>query len=79
MGDVVDADQDDRDVGLDRQGPVELAVQVGATGADHGERAQVDPAVGALGDAAGQQRARGLLDAVDAVARRRWSRRAARS
>ena len=35
--------------------------------ADHRERAQVDPAVGLLGQPAGEQRAGGLLDPVDAV------------
>ena len=78
VGDVVGADQDHRDVGLDRQRPVDLAGEVGGLGADHGERAQVDPPVGPLGDAAGQQRAGRLLDPLDAVARPRRSRRAAR-
>ena len=70
VGDVVGADQDQRDVGLDRQGPVDLLVEVGGLGADHGEVAQVDAAVGVLGHAAGQQRPGGLLDTLDAVAGR---------
>ena len=42
-------------------------VEVGGRRADHGELAQVDPPVGPLGQAAGEQRAGGLLDPVDAV------------
>ena len=53
--------------------------EVGGAGADLRERAQVDPPVGALRHPAGEQRAGSLLDPVDAVARPRSSRRAARS
>ncbi len=70
VGDVVGADQQHRDVRLDGQCPVELPGQVGGAGADLGERAQVDPPVGALRGAAGQQRAGRLLDPLHAVAGR---------
>ena len=58
---VVGADQDHRDVAARSAAPVDLAGEVGGLGADHGERAQVDPPVGPLGHAGGEQRARGLL------------------
>ncbi len=67
MSHVVAADQDDRDLGLDRQGPVDLLLELGGAGAHLAELAQVDPSAGVLGDAAGQDGAWGLLDPVDAV------------
>jgi hypothetical protein len=70
VGNVVDADQDHGDVRLGRQRPVDLTDQVGGAGSDEGVGAQVDAAVGLLGQPAGQQRTGGLDDALDAVARR---------
>jgi GNAT superfamily N-acetyltransferase len=67
VGDVVGPDQDHREVRLDRQGPVDLRAEVGGDRADLAERPQVDAAVALVGHAAGHQRARGLLDPVDAV------------
>ena len=69
VGHVVDADQDDRDVGLGRQRPVDLTAQVGGLGADDGVRAQVDAAVRDLGERAGEHGTRRLLDPVHAVPR----------
>ena len=65
--DVVGADEDHRHVGVHRQGPGDLVLEVGGAGADHGEVAQVDPTVGVLGHAAGQDRSGGLLDPLHAV------------
>ncbi len=70
MGHVVRADEDDRDVRLHRQGQVDLLGQVPGLRAHHGQRAQVHPAVGALGQAGGEVCARCLRDLVDAVADR---------
>ena len=78
VGDVVGADQDHRDVGLDRQGPVDLAGEVGGLGADHrrtraggpgGRPARPGrwPAARRASPRPGRRRTR-----------RRWSRRAAR-
>ena len=54
------------------------AAEVGGPGAHDRELAQVDPAVGALGQAAGEQRARASPRPGPRRSRRRWSRRAAR-
>ena len=67
VGHVVGADQDDGDVGLGRHGAVDLADQVRGACAHHGVRPQVHAAVGALREAAGQEGAGRLGDALDAV------------
>ena len=61
--DVVDADEDHRDVRLDRERPVDLPGQVAGLRPDERDGAEVHPAFGGFGEAGGQVGARGLLDA----------------
>ena len=69
VGDVVDADQHHGEVDAGGQRGVDLDGQVAGLRADHGEGPEVDPAVRADGEGAGQLRPGRLLDPVDAVAR----------
>ena len=68
VGDVVGADQDDGDVGVELEGGVDLGLQVARLRPDDGELAQVHAAVRLLGHAGAEPGAGGLLDGGDAVA-----------
>ena len=79
VGDVVGADQDDGDVGVELERGVDLGVQVAGLCADHGELAQVHAPVRALGHTGAEPGARVSPRRWPRRSRRRWSHRAARS
>ncbi len=68
VGDVVAADEDDRDVGVALQGRLDLELQAGRDGTHHREPVQPDGPPQAPGQAGGQQRARRLTAPVHPVA-----------
>ena len=77
VGHVVGADQDHRDVGLDRQGRSIWPARSRGLGADDGELAQVHPPVGPLGDARWPAARRASPRPARRRSPPRWSRRAA--